>query len=67
MRAVWWLAIAFVFSIAVLFGGCAAAGFVTGANHLFEGLLGIAVLLGIIGAASSGMLILIIGPKAIKR
>jgi hypothetical protein len=66
MRVVWRLVSFFAGSIAVGAGCFVAAGFATGTNLLFEGLLGLAMLAALIGALSSGTLLLVIGPKVIK-
>ena len=64
MRAVWWLMSSFAASIALGVGCFVAAGFASGTNLLFE--VGLAMLAAFIGALSSGVLLLIIGPKVIK-
>ena len=67
MRVVWWLVAIFCGSIWLGFGCFIAAGYDPGADALFEGMLGLAMLVALTGAISSGILLLVIGPKVVMQ
>jgi hypothetical protein len=65
MRIVVWLASIFVASL--LLGVCwwFSGAFVTGSNRALEGMLGLAIVIILVAAGSSGILLLMIGPTAL--
>ena len=66
MKAVVWLTAIFIASVAL--GACwrFVAGSMTGANRVLEGLLGLAMFLTFVAFCTSGALLLVIGPLAVR-
>jgi hypothetical protein len=66
MKVIVWLSITFIASIALGVCWWFAAGLMTGANRGLEGLLFLAMIVTFIAFGASGLLLLIIGPLALR-